>query len=296
MKCKLFGLSLIVLGAASIAASALVPQSQGHREQVIKFMDEVWNKGNFAYIDQAMDPEIARFGHVSEGNTYGIAAYKDQVAKIRSSFTDYNITLKDMMGVGNKATYTWQLRGNYVGPDKKLSPGRTVDIMGKTVWIFKGDKVIREVVEMDQDEYYRQIQMAQPYSEVGNRALMLSYLYEVVSHGEVSSLEELVAQNHVLHNLGGDKVTGQAALREHVLALRAAFPDMTIKIGDVISEGNHVSARWTLEGTHKAEWNGIPASDRKVVASGITFMTIKDDKIQETWNFLDLMVSAKVAR
>ena len=298
MKWKLFSLALIALGASSIAASALAPapQQDGHRELVIKFIDEVWNKGNMAYIDQAVDPKIERFGHVDEGNTYGIAAYKEQIGKIRSSFTDYNVTLLDMMGVHDQAAFKWQLRGNFVGADKKISPGRAVDIIGKTVWTIKGGKVVREVVEIDGEEYYRQIQMAQPYSEVGNRALMLSYLYEVVSRGEVSSLDELVAENHVLHDLGGTKVSGKEALREHVVALRAAFPDMLVKINEVIAEGNHVSARWTLEGTQKAEWSGIPGDNRKVVASGLTFMKVKDNKIQETWNTLDILVAARTGR
>jgi len=296
-KWKLFSLALIVLGVSSIAASALAPrQDEGHRNEVIKFIDEVWNKGNLDYIDQAVDPKIERFGHVDEGNTYGIAAYKEQIAKIRSSFTDYNVTLLDMMGVHDQAAFKWQLRGNYVGPDKKISPGRAVDIVGKTVWTIKGGKVVREVVEIDNEEFYRQIQMAQPYSEVGNRALMLSYLYEVVSRGEVSSLDELIADSHVLHDLGGSTVTGKAALREHVLELRTAFPDMIVKINEVIAEGNKVSARWTLEGTQKGEWSGIPGNGKKVVASGLTFMNVKDNKIQETWNVLDLLVAARPSR
>jgi steroid delta-isomerase-like uncharacterized protein len=292
MKSKLFSLALIALATFSVAASAFAPQ-EGHRNLVAKYLDEVWNKGNLAAIDQLMDPEIARFGHVDEGNTYGIAAYKDRIGKIRSTFTDYNVTLLDMQGVDDKATFRWQLRGNYVGPNKAISPGRAVDIMGKTVWTVRGGKVVREVVEMDQEEFYRQIQMAQPYSEVGNRALMLSYLYEVVSRGEVSSLDALIADNHVLHDLGGTKVTGKAALREHVLSLRTAFPDLTIKIGDIIAEGNHVSAWWTLEGTQKGEWNGIAATNRRIVTSGLTFMTVKDGKIQESWNMIDLIATAK---
>jgi steroid delta-isomerase-like uncharacterized protein len=290
MRWQKFAVASAVLAACSMVASGFAPQDQGHRSQVIKFMDEVWGKGNLAYIDQAMDPQIARFGHVAEGNTFGIAAYKSLVTKVRSSFTDYNFTLLDMMGVGNKATFKWQLRGNYVGADKKLSPGRTVDIMGKTVWIFRGDKVVREIVEMDQEEYHRQIAMAVPYSEVGSRALMLSYLYEVLSQGDVSSLDELVAETHVLHAANNKDLVGKDALREHVLDLRAAFPDLALKIHDVIADANIVSARWTLSGTQRGEWNGVPATNRRIDATGLTMMRIKDDKIQETWSVLDLLL------
>lgn len=296
MKWKIFGLALLVLGASFITASGFAP-GEGYRETVIKFHDEVWNKGNLAFVDEVMTPQIARFGHVEEGNTYGIEAYKQQINKIRSSFTDYNIRLLDMMGVDDTATFTWQLRGNYVGPNKSISPGRTVDIMGKTVWTMKNGKVIREVVHMDPEEYYRQIQMAQPYSEVENRALMLSYLYEVVSLGDMTWVDKLVSPKHVLHDVGNDTVVGPEALRQHILALRTAFPDLKVKIHEVIADGNSVSARWTLEGTQKGSWNDNPATDRKMFATGVTFMTVKDNKIQETWNSIDLLaVGAKPTR
>ena len=287
MRYGLFAMAAVVL--VPIVMSTSAAQQQGYRDEVMKYMDEVWKKGNLAYIDQLMDPEITRFGHAAEGNTFGIEAYKDRVRQIRSEFTDYNVTLLNMTGVGNTATFAWQMRGNYVGPDKKISPGRTVDIMGKTIWVFRGPKVVREVIEMDPQEYYRQIQMAVPYSEVGNRALMLSYLYEVVSQGDVSSIDELVSDNHVLHAANGKQVVGKDALRGHVMNLRSAFPDMTIKIFEVIAEGNTVSARWMLSGTWRGEWNGMQPTNRPVGATGLTMMRVKDDKVQETWSILDLL-------
>jgi steroid delta-isomerase-like uncharacterized protein len=280
----------VVLAACSVVASGFAPQDRGHRDQVIKYLDEVWSKGNLAYIDQLMDPQIERFGHVAEGNTFGIADYKSLVTKVRSAFTDYNFTLIDVMGTGNKATFKWQLRGNYVGADRKLSPGRTVDLMGKTAWLFKGDKVVREVVEMDSDEYHRQIAMAAPYSEVASRALMLSYLYEVVRQGDVSAVDELVADSHVLHTANNRDLVGKDALRAHVLELREAFPDLSVKIHDIIADGNIVSARWILSGTQRGEWNGVPATNRRIDATGLTMMRVKDDKIQETWSVLDLLL------
>jgi steroid delta-isomerase-like uncharacterized protein len=288
--------SLVVVTFA-VAVSAYVPQSKGHREQVIKFLDEVWSKGNLAYIDQAMDPDFVRHGHTAEGTVTGIPAFKDRVKEIRAAFTDYTVTLLDMTGVGNKATFNWQLRGNYVGIDKKLSPGRAVDIKGKTVWFFRGDKIVKEVVEMDQEEYYRQIQMALPYSEVENRAVVLSYLFEVLSQGNVSALEELVSENHVLHDVNNVKVVGLSNLRDHVQDLRTAFPDMSIAIHDVLADGDLVTARWTITGTHRGEWNGVPATNRKVEATGLSFMRLKDQKIQETWSIWDsLMVQLKPSR
>lgn len=294
MKYLFIGLASVIL--MSVCLSTSVAQQEGYRDEVIKYVDEVWNKGNLAYIDQLMDANVSRFGHAAEGNTEGIAAYKERVKQIRSEFTDYNVKLLDMTGVGNKATFSWQLRGNYVGADKKISPGRAVDIMGKTVWMFRGNKVVREIVEMDEQEYFRQIKMAAPYSQVGNRALMLSYLYEVIAAGDVSAVDELVADSHVLHATNGKDLKGKEALRAHVEKMRAAFPDMTVKIQEVVSEGNSVFARWTLSGTWRGEWNGMSPTNRPIAASGLSMMSIKDDKVQETWSILDVLAVELAAK
>jgi steroid delta-isomerase-like uncharacterized protein len=282
-------LASVGLAACSVVVSAYAPQSTGHRDQVIKFNEEVWGKGNVAYIDEVVDPEFVRYGYTAQGNAFGIPAYKDTVQKIRSMFTDYNVTLVDMMGVGDKAVFTWKLRGNYVGPDKKISPGRAVELNGKTAWLFKGDKLVKEIVEIDPEEYYRQIQMAVPYSEVENRALLLSYLYEVMSRGNVSALEELVSQNHVLHDANNVTVKGIEALREHVNDLRTGFPDLSIAINEIVADGNMVTARWTITGTHKGQWLGIAPTNTKIEATGLTFCYVKDGKMQETWSMWDTM-------
>jgi steroid delta-isomerase-like uncharacterized protein len=287
MKWKLVTLASIALASSSLVVSAWTPQSTGHREQIVKFTEEVWTKGNVDYIDKVMDPEFVRYGTATETTTVGIPDFKAKVREIRNSFTDYNVTLIDQMGVGDKATFTWRLRGNYIGADHKLSPGRSVDLMGKSVWIFKGDKVVRELVEVNQAEYHRQIEMALPYSEVANRALALSYFYEVVSRGNVSSLEEIVSDKHILHDPEKGQIIGIDALRETVLDMRTAFPDLNVAIYDVIANGNNVSARWTLTGTHRGEWNGIAPTGKRVEATGLSFMRIKDDKIQESWNIWD---------
>ena len=289
MKLTSIILASVVLAACSIVATAYAPQDKGHRDEVIKFNEEVWKSGNLAYIDEVMDPEFVRYGHVAEGNSYGIPAFKQTVQKIRGMFTDYSITLVDMMGVGDKAAFTWKLKGNYVGPDKKISPGRLVELNGKTVWFFKGGKIVKEVVEIDADEYYRQIQMAKPYSEVENRALLLSYLYEVMSRGNVSALDELVATTHVLHDANNVTVKGIDALRNHVTDLRKGFPDLSIAINEIVADGNLVTARWTITGTHKGEWLGIAPTNTRIEATGLTFCYVKDGKMQETWSVWDTM-------
>lgn len=47
-----------------------------------------------------------------------------------------------------------------------------------------------------------------------------------------------------------------------------AFPDSIIQIEDCIAEGDTVVTRWSLNGTHRGEFQGIPATGRTVRFDG----------------------------
>ena len=67
-----------------------------------------------------------------------------------------------------------------------------------------------------------------------------------------------------------------------------SFPDIQVTVDDVIAEGDKVAARWTATMTHLGDSLGIKATKRQVVLSGATIVIIKDGKISEGWNFMDM--------
>jgi len=66
-----------------------------------------------------------------------------------------------------------------------------------------------------------------------------------------------------------------------------AFPDARITIEENIADGNTIAARWTLEGTHRAEFEGIPATGRKVKFDGIEYNIIVNGQCAEHWSMFD---------
>lgn len=66
-----------------------------------------------------------------------------------------------------------------------------------------------------------------------------------------------------------------------------AFPDSRITIEESIADGNTVAARWTLVGTHRAEFQGIPATGRKVKFDGIEYNIIVNGQCAEHWSMFD---------
>jgi predicted ester cyclase len=70
----------------------------------------------------------------------------------------------------------------------------------------------------------------------------------------------------------------------------AAFPDWKHTIKDMIAEGDKVAVRLNQNGTHKVEYEGIPATDKEVVMPAQCLLVIINGKVKEFWaieNYLD---------
>jgi steroid delta-isomerase-like uncharacterized protein len=71
-------------------------------------------------------------------------------------------------------------------------------------------------------------------------------------------------------------------------AFVTAFPDSTIQVEDCIAEDNAVVTRWILKGTHRGEFQGIPATGRAVEFNGLEYNRVRDGKIVEHVSQFDL--------
>jgi steroid delta-isomerase-like uncharacterized protein len=65
------------------------------------------------------------------------------------------------------------------------------------------------------------------------------------------------------------------------------FPDYKVTIEDLIAEGDKVVGRYTISGTQKAEFMGIPATGKKINFNGISIYRLVDGKVMEMWSLLD---------
>ena len=58
---------------------------------------------------------------------------------------------------------------------------------------------------------------------------------------------------------------------------------------DVIAEGDKVAVRHRLQGTHQAEFQGIPTTGRQIETNAIVIFHIENGVITEAWLNADLM-------
>jgi steroid delta-isomerase-like uncharacterized protein len=121
-----------------------------------------------------------------------------------------------------------------------------------------------------------------------NKEVARRFLEEAFGpHWRVELVDELHLPEFVLHTAHGD--LGLREDREAVLAWQRGTPDLTIRIEDIVAEDERVAVRWTASGTNSGEWNGLPATGKKVTATGMTFWRFKDGKIAEEWGLVDML-------
>lgn len=61
------------------------------------------------------------------------------------------------------------------------------------------------------------------------------------------------------------------------------FPDLHVRIEDVVADEDRVAARWVASGTHSAELAGIAATGRTVTWGGTDVYRLVDGKVVEWW-------------
>jgi len=127
---------------------------------------------------------------------------------------------------------------------------------------------------------------------VENEAIVRRLYEEVWNTHNVELVDELMAPNHSLHRSYFGQGVGPEAYKRNVTSFISAFPDLKLTIKDLIAAQNKVVVSWTLSGTHKREFQGLPATDRQVSVDGITINHIAHGKIIDsyvTWDGLGFM-------
>lgn len=120
-----------------------------------------------------------------------------------------------------------------------------------------------------------------------NKAIFRRIIEEVWNKGDLATVDELVAPNHIYHFPGREDIRGPEGLKEFVTMVRTAFPDIHITIYDEIAEGDKVACRCTWQGTHKGELRGIAPSGHQIAVESILIAHFAGGEGVETWESTD---------
>jgi len=111
-------------------------------------------------------------------------------------------------------------------------------------------------------------------------------LYERWNKDKATALaviDELCTTDLAVHGGGGDEFRGIKDFKKSMGELFDAFPDLRLKIDDMVAEGDKVATRYTWTGTHKGAFAGIPPTNKKLTMWEIDIIRIAGGKIVESW-------------
>ncbi len=110
---------------------------------------------------------------------------------------------------------------------------------------------------------------------------------EAINKGHLEVLREVFAPNVVDHDPAPDQGKGPAGFIEFFTRFRAAFPDLEIAVDHLVADEDNVAIAYTITGTQKGSFMGVPATGRKVEARGMQIARFEGGKIVERWGSSD---------
>jgi steroid delta-isomerase-like uncharacterized protein len=118
-----------------------------------------------------------------------------------------------------------------------------------------------------------------------NKTVAKRVIEERLASGNTQLDHELFTPDFVV-NMGPRKATLKQD-QDSVSGWKAAFPDMSTTVNDVVAEGDRVVVRWTVRGTNTGKGNGLPATGKKIEVSGFSIFRMADGRIAESWGMFD---------
>ena len=118
-----------------------------------------------------------------------------------------------------------------------------------------------------------------------NKALVRRLYAEVMGKGNMSEADELLSTNYVEHL--HVPTPGREGLKQLVMMVLSAFPDIHPTVEDAVAEGDRVAVRVVARGTHQNAFMGILPSGKAVEWREMHIYRVAGGKIVEHWGEID---------
>jgi steroid delta-isomerase-like uncharacterized protein len=122
--------------------------SEQNKMLVRRVLEEVWNRGNFAVVDELIARDYV--GH-SSIETRGAQGYKQFFVAQRKAFPDIQYTVEDQVAEGDRVVTRWKARGTHRGELMGIPPtGKQGAVTGITIFRIVGGNVVECWTNVDE--------------------------------------------------------------------------------------------------------------------------------------------------
>src|SRR5687768_1849985 len=120
-------------------------------------------------------------------------------------------------------------------------------------------------------------------------SLLHRWFEEVWNQKREDAIDDMMAEDVIVHGLSDEAIVGRENFKPFFRSFSSAFPDIHVTVEDVVTQGEKMSCRCTVRGTHTGDGLGFPPTNQPVEFTGSGMCTLKDGKFQEVWNEFDFM-------
>jgi steroid delta-isomerase-like uncharacterized protein len=107
-----------------------------------------------------------------------------------------------------------------------------------------------------------------------NKAIIREFFEQVWNQGDEAAIDRFIAEN--ARGNDPDFGVGREGFRRQWREWQEAFSDLHFAIEEIIAEGDIVAARWTLIGTQRGPFLGIPPTGRTIRVGGMSMDRLQD--------------------
>lgn len=283
----------------SILKGGQAMSTEANKAIAYRYYDEIMNAAKLEVIDELMAPDFLFTIPTQPEPYHGTEGFKELVTMLHGAFPDVQIAVEDMLAEGDTVVAHWTGSGTHTGsPLHSIlgdipKTGKHFTIDGMTWLRIVDGKILESLANEDTLGILQQLGViptenqsapAQTSFKEVNRALVSRYFNEVMNQGKLDVIDEIMASNFTFRiPTMPEPVRGLEAMQQFVLGLRNGFPDIKFTVEREIAEGDKVACRWTITGTHKGTFLGVPATGNLVKDQGIDIFRIADNKITDVW-------------
>lgn len=122
-----------------------------------------------------------------------------------------------------------------------------------------------------------------------NKEIVRRFNEEVIEKGNLESFNELMDDDFINNSAPKDTDrSSRGMIYTFNTILRPAMPDIKVTIYQLIAEGDWVTTRKNISGTHTGELMGIAATGKKISIDVVDMVRLENGKYKEHWGINNL--------
>lgn len=110
---------------------------------------------------------------------------------------------------------------------------------------------------------------------------------EAINTNELQRFKELMSPDVIDHNPAPTQGPGPQGFIDFFTEFIAAFPDLAVDVEHLVADENNVSFAYTVTGTHRGDFMGVPPTGRRIRATGLQISRFENARIVERWGSSD---------